>query len=352
MKRFLFTLLPVIFIACGGSGGNSISPVVLKGDRILSIDTTVAGDANYDNAITLAQSVGMQVTSLVLNWSDIETAPGVYDNTLLAIANNYYPAKGIAISLGLRTINTTRKEVPADLQNTAFDDPVMISRFKQFLDFVFAQIPGVTIDSLSIGNEIDVYLGANTTAWQEYRTFYTSVSTYARSIRSNLKIGAKVTFTTINSSINSEVSLLNNASDIIMTTYYPLNPGFTVKSTNVIINDFDKIVSLYPNKPIYFMELGFPSGALCNSSESLQVDFIRATFDAWDSYNKNIKMISFTWLNDLPAQVVQDLTQYYGINNPVFAEYLATLGLRTNPGAGADKLAFTALGEETAKRGW
>ncbi len=353
-RRLITIIFSVLLIAnCGGgSGGSNPDTIAQKGNRILSIDVTVAGDADYDGAFTTATSAGMQVTSLPLNWGDLETAPGIYDNTLLAIADAYYPPKGVAISLSLRTINTNQKEVPADLANTNFDDPVMISRFKQFLDFVFTQIPNLTLNSLSIGNEIDAYLGTDTTKWTQYRTFYDAVSTYARTKRTNLKVGTKSTFAGISNIARTELAALNNSSDVVMVTYYPLNTDFTVKDLVVIANDFQTLVNLYPGKPVYLMELGYPSGTLCNSSDSKQSEFISKVFETWDTYRDEIPMISFTWLNDLSPQAVQDLTTYYGINDPIFSEYLATLGLRTHAGPGSDKPAFTTFKEQANKRGW
>ncbi len=355
MNRFLILCFAMIFLtSCGGGSGDNSSnnSITLKGNRILSIDITEPGDADFDKAVVSVTDAGFHVTSMALNWGDIETAPGVYDNTLLALANSYYPTKGISISLSLRTINTNQIEIPTDLTATNFDDPVMITRFKQFLDFVFSEIPNLTLSSLSIGNEIDAYLGTDITKWTQYRTFYETVSAYARTKRSDLKVGTKATFGGMTGSMSSQLDLINTASDVIMVTYYPLNSDFTVKDPGIVSSDFQMLAKLYPLKPIYLMELGYPSGAACNSSESKQDDFIKEVFSAWDTYNSQIQLISFTWLNDLSPQTVQDLTAYYGINDASFYEYLATLGLRTHSGSGSDKQAFITLKDEVSKRGW
>jgi len=352
------TLLTIILafslFACGG--GNQSSPqdngIVLKGNRMLAIDVTEAEDANYDNAIDKAINAGADITNVSLNWTTIETAPGVYNNSFLSIANLYYPTKGLSINLSLQTINTNQKEVPVDLQGLNFDDPVMIMRFKQLLDFVFSEIPDLTLNSLAIGNEIDVYLGTDAQRWAQYQTFYTEVSAYARGKRANLQIGAKATHAGITGSAQNELLSLNAISDVVMVTYYPLNADFTVKDPGVIANDFSTLVGLYPATPIYMMEVGFPSGPLCNSSETLQSDFILEVFDAWDIYSTEIPLISFTWLTDLSSQTVQNLGTYYGLNDPVFLEYLGTLGLRTFSGTGTDKQAYTTLADEASKRGW
>ena len=345
--------LPFLLLACGGGGSSSQNnSVVPKGSRILTIDVTEAEDADYDGAIDTAMNAGAEMTNVSLHWTTIETSPGVYDNSFLSIADIYYPTKGLSINLALQTINTNQKEVPADLQALDFDDPVMIARFKQLLDFVFAEIPNITLNSLIIGNEIDVYLGTDAQKWAQYQSFYSQVSAYARGLWPNLQIGAKATYAGITGPAQNELLSLNTISDLVMVTYYPLNADFTVKDPGVVANDFATLVSLYPSAPIYMMEVGFPSGPLCNSSEMLQSDFIREVFKAWDTYNTEIPLISFTWLTDLSSQTVQDLGTYYGLNDAVFLEYLGTLGLRTYSGSGTDKQAFATLADEASKRGW
>ena len=75
-------------------------------------------------------------------------APGVYDDTVLDIANGYYPSRGVSVGLMLRPVSTNSKPVPADLAATAFDDPAMIARFNALLDNVFAHTPEGTAISL------------------------------------------------------------------------------------------------------------------------------------------------------------------------------------------------------------
>jgi len=354
-STLLTIILSLMLAACGGGGSDQTNPpntVVAKGTRILAIDVTEAETTDYDTAVDKAANAGAEMINLSLSWTTIETSPGVYDNSFLSIADIYYPLKGIPVNLSLQTINTNQKEVPSDLQAVNFDDPVMISRFKTLLDFVFAEIPNVTLNSLAIGNEIDAYLVTDAQKWAQYQNFYTEVSAYARTKQPGLKIGTKATYAGITSYAQNELLAMNALSDVVMVTYYPLNSDFTVKAPGVVATDFSTLVALYPADPIYMMEVGYPSGALCNSSESLQSDFVREVFEAWDTYNTQIQFISFTWLTDLSGQYVQDLGTYYGLSDPIFLEYLGTIGLRTYSGTGTDKQAFSTLANEASKRGW
>lgn len=137
--------------------------IVMKGNRILGIDITAASDGDYDAAFTLSRSIGMQEVGLYFNWNDIEKTPFNYENPYFAIANTYYPAHGTLVSLTITPIHTNRLVVPEDLQDTPFDDPVMIDRFTLMLDWVFSQIPNLHFHSVVIGSELDVCLGTDKT---------------------------------------------------------------------------------------------------------------------------------------------------------------------------------------------
>jgi hypothetical protein len=135
-----------------------------------------------------------------------------------------------------------------------------------------------------------------------------------------------------------------------MLTYYPLNADFSVREPQVVHEDFAKLVELFPSKPIYILEAGYPSSPLLGSSEAKQADFVQEIFKAWDTYIGHIKLLDFLWLHDIPPAVVEELGDYYGLRDETFLAYLATLGLRTFEGQ--DKEAFRVLSLEAESRGW
>jgi hypothetical protein len=323
-----------------------------KGERLLSVDLTSASDDDFGKAFTLAREAGMQVTSLSLAWDDLEPTPGQYgtDPNWPRIANDFYSQQGVVISLALTPIDTNNLRLPDDLKDKAFDDSEVIERFKRLLDYVFSQLPDLELTSLSIGNEIDGYLGTNKQRWQEYATFFRETSAYARSKRRGLIVGSKIGFGGLTSSARDLSAGIIQASDAVMLTYYPLNDDFSVKNPEVVHEDFAKLVELFPDKPIYMLEAGYPSSELLGSSETKQADFVREIFKAWDTQADHIKLLDFLWLHDIPPAVVEELGNYYGLHDEKFLAYLATLGLRTSEGQ--DKEAFEVLRLETQRRGW
>ena len=170
------------FVACAQNSSQALT----KGERQLSIEVTTDSGDDYGEAFVLAQSLGMEVTSLSLQWDELEPRPGNNGTApnWLEIANDFFPTQAMSTSFMIGPIDTNNLRLPADLKDKAFDDPEVIERFERLLDYVFEQIPELELSSLAIGNEIDGYLGTNKRRWQEYSTFFREVSAYAKTKRS------------------------------------------------------------------------------------------------------------------------------------------------------------------------
>ncbi len=345
-----------LLMALGGgiALGEQAKPVapLPRGQRLLGIAVGAAEDGDYPKAFATARSAGMQSVTLALNWIDLETAPGQYKNDLLALANRFYPAHQTAVDLILRPVNTNRKEVPADLKQTAFDAPEMQTRFRKLLDDVFAQLPDLKLNSLAIGNEVDDYLQTDRRLWAQYTAFYKAAKAYVKAKRPDLKVGVVATFYGLLGASGPFLRALNADSDLILVTYYPLQGDFQVKDPAVVGPDFARLTRQYAGRPIALTEVGYPSGAACGSSEAKQAAFVRNIFQAWDAHAAQIHSLTFDWLTDLSPRSAAAFGGYYGVSSPAFAEFLRTLGLRTFAGSGQDKPAFTALKAEAGARGW
>ncbi len=322
-----------------------------KGDRILALAVNEAADGNYDNAIAQAQKTGMTTLSIPVQWDQIQKEPGKFSMqpNYLAIANIYYPAINIKLALELNPIDTNNKRLPSDLTDKPYDDPETIRRYKRALDYVLAQIPNLEVITLAIGNEIDGVLHSKQD-WAQYTRFFNQVANYARQKRAGMKIGVKGMFFGMTTEYKNRFRILNEAADVVMVTYYPLKADFTMQKPEVVYRDFDTIASVYPDKPIYFMEIGYPSGAGNLSSEEQQAAFIKHAFNAWDQHAEHIRFLEFTWLHDQPKSAIDGFREYYGLSDPAFLSFLSTLGLRTHNGQ--DKKAFIELKRQANSRGW
>lgn len=349
MKHFILTstlFLSIIIYSFG-----QINPATNKLSMDISTSAQNSSVFNYDSCFKVGKTLGISSVGMFQTWKAVETSPLNYNMSLFDIANLYYPANNMAIDLTLTPINTNVLEVPTDLTVTAMSSTVMIARFNRLLDSIKVHIPNVTLSSLVIGSEHDVYFGSNATKWAEYGVFYNAVITHAKTLWPGIKVATELTFNGI-TTYSSLAQALNSNSDYIGVSYYPLNTNFTVKPVSTIPIDFATLVNIFPSKPICFYQYGYPSSSTCNSSDVLQSQFITQTFQTWDLYHNNIRMIDFTWIHDLDPAYVTTLGTYYNLNDPIFLEYLRTLGLRTWTGNGTDKPALHELRCQAKARGY
>ncbi len=330
----------------------SWAAVVPRGTRILGVDVGTAQNNDFNAAFAMARKAGMQDIGLSLDWADLETSPGKYDLMWIEIANTYYSAAGVTLTLTIRPVHTNRIRLPEDLQGRKLDDPVVIARFGKLLESIFRAAPKVKISALSIGSESDVYLGKDKALWKSFRVFFAKSSLRAKQLRPGLKVTAEMTYNGITGPMRAEAAAVNKLADLVAVSHYPLNDDFSVQKPQVVSNLFNTICKLYPGRPIAFYQFGYPSSPALGSSEKLQAQFIREAFKAWDQHAKQITLIDFTWLHDTSPDGLKGVQQYYGITDLRFSEFISSLGLRTYAGAGTDKLAYKALCEEAKARGW
>ena len=359
MKRFssILALPLLLLISCSSSTGNEEEnrpDPVPKGDRLLVVDLNEAEGESFDDVVARARSIGATGSNLSMGWEEIETAPGVYSPVIdfLAIAEAYFPAVDFSILLMIGPIDTNVERLPADLKGKALDDPEVIDRYKKLLDYVFAKIPTLKLTAFSIGNEVDAYLGSDLDAWAAYTTFYEATRDHVHSIRPTLPVGVKVRLEGLRGPFATEAARLNEKSDLILVTHYPIGDNFQVEEPSVLTDEFTRIVARYPNRPIIFAELGYPSSATNGSSEEKQAEFVREAFAAWDKVHENVTMISFGIMSDRSQEALDRYAEYYGLDDPGFTEFLRTLGLRSYADGGEDKAAWRALVEESEARGW
>ena len=146
----------------------------------------------------------------------------------------------------------------------------------------------------------------------EYTEFFNAVVPHVREKFPGVIVGSKITYDGL-INIAGNAKRLNNLADAVLLTYYPLNQGeFTVHDPSTIHDDFKRIIELYPDKKIYFSEIGYPSGELNASSEEKQADFIRQTFLAWDIYKSRVPLLNFQWLHDASPATIAGWQSYYG----------------------------------------
>ncbi len=347
-------LLATMIIGCKKDAVTPEASSIKPSTNFIGVDISVFPEdasVDYNACVALGKSVGMSEVGLHLTWTALEIAPNTFNLNILDIANQYYPANNLSVDLNIDPIETNVLEVPSDLKTLAFDNPILINRFKTLLDSVKNHTKNLRISTLVIGSEHDVYLKTDAKKWEQYTTFYNASVDYAKTLWPGIKLASELTFNGLTEQ-NSLAQLLNTKSDYIGVSYYPLNDNYTLKSISTVATNITQLVALYPFEPICFFQYGYPSSPVCGSSDELQKQFITQTFESWDAYAQNIRLIDFTWLHDLSQQEVDKNCLYYGVSDPAFKEFLRTIGLRSWNAKGTDKPAFIELKHLATLRGY
>ncbi len=356
-KKLIVIFLLLFITGCGSSSGgspNNPNPPPAQGTRALGMDIKSVPTVSY------AMALGVREVSVSLDWALLEPTVGNYDNTLLSTIDSFYSIQTGDLTLVLRPLDTIGPSLPGDLAGKAFNDPLVITAFGNFLTNLHGQLTTLNATGklkwIHVGNEIDASLGGDATKWSQWQAFFVAAKSKIKSLwGANIVVSSIIQFSALeDAAISARYLNFLPQLDSAALTYYPLNADFTMRSPATVAADFNLITSTITTKPILLQEAGYPSSMVNNSSETLQADFISAVFKAWDKHLDRINLIDFTWQYDVDEPTVNQWVIDYGMsyqpNENEFKYYLWTLGLSNYDGT--EKLAMQRLRDELRARAW
>ncbi|MCR9246733.1 MAG: hypothetical protein NXI31_16995 [bacterium] len=329
-------------------------PLLGPGQRIGLIYSAppVTARGAMDAAWQESLARGVDGYELAIRWTDIETAPGVFDLTHLDHLLATTSAAALAPYVVLQVIDTTALTLPADLVDAGFpnelragltfDSPAFSQRLATVLDALVPRLVANGGFYLAIGNEVDVWLAARPHHAPAYAALLAAMRAHSRALDPRLAIGTSVTFTGFERQ-PALVELLKAASDTVAFTYYPLMSNFHPRSPDVVAADFDTMRAAVAPTPLLLQEVGYPagwsSGPTNGSSHEAQRRFVQNVFLALRS-RPDIRFCSFLHLGDWGPSELDRFESYYGLSDPRFREFLGTLGMREHDD-GAAKPSYT-----------
>lgn len=307
-----------------------------------------------DAAFELVFSAGARGQMSTWTWRELEPSAGRYDaDTWRNVDNDIARARSRSLTqyVGIQIINTTTREMPAGLEDQAFDSVAVTGRFHALLDRLVGLHRG-QIKYLSIGNEVDVYLRAHPDQWTAYQHFYEDAVRYAHGLDPGLKIGVTGTAGGALGQSPIQLQALNTLSDVVILTYYPLQYDsqfkVTVRDPGVVHDDFRRMLAFADVRPLVLQEVGYPASLVNDSSEDRQAAFVSQAFAEWSAARGRVPFMNFFLLHDLTPKMCDDLGIYYGsAAAPGFKEFLCSLGLRT--AQGVPRAAWSTLLDEARK---
>lgn len=280
-------------------------------------------------AVAKSKDAGCNAAVLTFSWPSLESSPGKYsfDELKSSVELN----SGRFLFLGIQVVNTTVKELPADLQGKPFDDPDVIQRFGELLDALGPLLRN-RIRFLSIGNETDVYLGANPAELTAFTTFLNKSRQQAKSISENIQVGTTLTD---GGALRADCQELVQSMDAHFLTYYHGQHGLegSFKDAASTSDDLIALAAALDTRPIVFQEIGYPAHPSIGS-EQQQAMFVNGVFDAWDQLGDRVPMINYFMMYDFPREFVESQVAYYGVSDETeqLANFIGSLGLHQTDG--------------------
>jgi hypothetical protein len=338
--------------ACGSrpAGGHAAStpspgaPAAAARDRQLAISMVprlepAPGLQDYVAAADLAAGAGVSAAYESATWKDLAQPGGLKKaRDDLAYAGS---ARGWDLLFGIKVLDTTVKSTPDGLQTQSFASPQMRQRFHALVDSLKPALDR-HVRYVSIGNEVDAYLSAHPDQWDAYRAFYADAVTYVHAMLPGVRVGVTAIFDNARGRARKGVAALEQLSDVVIFTYYPLGDRFVPRPPDTAAADVDEMLRLAGDRPLLLQEVGYPSSPQLASSEVAQAAFVRNVVAAWRRAGPRIPLLNWFALHDLTRAMCDQLGAYYGLPGQTsFEAYLCSLGLRRVDGT--PKQAWQAL---------
>lgn len=291
---------------------------------------------NYLDALTKSREAGGTITLTAPTWREMEPTPGVFEMDGALGGSLYAVTQGMgqAHYLGIQLINTTTRELPTDLQGLAWDDPVLLARFKKLM--LALRSKGLVLNGVSVGNEVDVYFDSHPLELPAYLRFLKNAKSAIKALFPGMRVGTTVTFEGLKAGRNTTIGALVNASDLVFYTYYPV-VGLQLLPLEDASLHLQAMVTAAQGKPIVLQELGYPASTNLGSSEIRQSMFFSQVLPLLKQSSQ--MEASFIYgLHDLSAPYCDMLVSYHGgaayaqVYQDLLKDTLCTLGLRHSDG--------------------
>lgn len=167
-----------------------------------------------------------------------------------------------------------------------------------------------------------------------------------------LQIGATFSAQSLTGTLAPSIASILQKSDVVVTTYYPLDASFAARPPSGVAQDLDALPSQLggdaaPALPILLQELGYPSAAANKSSPDQQKALYQALAQALTGRRARFPFVSINGLNDShPAACASEAAAFGAPASAAAVAARCSLGPR---GAGeTDKPAMASVLEALA----
>lgn len=280
-----------------------------------------------------ALSTGLSVGRLQIDWPELEPAPGQYDEEALRSALQELSAQGLQPFLTLPAYDSDGPVLPADLQGEAMDDPALITRFQQLMDWVIPMLVEEGGWGITIANEPDNFFAERPELAAQIRTFLAESRTHIHGLSPEMAVTVTLNIGNMPAS-RAEMELLRPEMDIACFNLYgsglfPIDQPYTAAEIEA---EMDAVLDFAPEKAVVFQELGMHSNSnLLNSSEAIQAAFFDTFFSRMQQEPRMRAAFVFQLVDWSPEAIaVLNTTYEEGVPEEFIEQYgavLASIGL-------------------------
>jgi len=224
-----------------------------------------------EDLLAAAVARGMRTVAYELDWSEIETAPGVYDLAAFEARLDGWAARGLTLPyLNISVISIGSLGAPTDLldpehperfvDGRRVDDPLIVGRYLAMLDAVLPAFLDRGGWALMAGNEVDDYFkDVDPSEADHFASFLEQVRTHVRARWPDLPVGVILTSRTV---FDDEPWLapILDASDVAGFNFYAGRPDWTIETDPEVVRGWIRqLAAAAGDRPILIQELGAPS---------------------------------------------------------------------------------------------
>ena len=225
-------------------------------------------------ALDTVRRTGASLLALELSWSAAEPRPHEYHLEEITRTARLLRQSGAILHLNLPLVTESARDVPADLAETAFDDPTLSLRLGRLLDALMPAL--LDFETLSLGEGADTYFADKPEELRAYRRLFEGAVLFLRKKVPHLLVG--VTTSAPTESRSPEVAAaLHRKSAVLFYTYCPLSLGkpFEQRPPDSIEKDWTALLRGAAGRPIAFPTVSYSSSPENGSSPEKQAEFIR-----------------------------------------------------------------------------
>lgn len=233
-----------------------------------------ASPAARQAALDAVRRTGATLFALELSWSAAEPSPRVYRVGELTRTARLLRQSGAVLHLDLPLVTETRRDVPADLSDVAFDDPKLSLRLGRLLEALMPAL--LDFRTISLGDGADTYFADRPEGLRAYRRLFEGAVDFLRKKAPHLLVG--VTTASPSESPAPEVAaLLHQKSTALFYAYSPFSDdsAFEQRDPGALEKDWAQLLKAAAGRPIAFPVVSYSSSAENGSSPARQAEFIR-----------------------------------------------------------------------------